>query len=55
MINGPILYSHFGAEAAMTDAGLTYDIRTEVALLTRNIKIRGDGTNWGGQLLVTEW
>lgn len=46
---------HYGAANEESFDTFTYDLRAEVILLTRNVKIQGDGGRWGGQILVTEW
>jgi len=39
----PLSYLHFGAPSAETVQGLTVENRAEVALLSRNVKIIGEG------------
>ena len=55
-LNSTIQYYHFGADATTktTNYGVL-DMRTEVALLTRNIIVRGsDEGSWGGRIYVAE-
>ena len=58
-LTAPLTYYHFGA-AASTAAKYNdkIDLRGEVVLLTRNIKIVGDATqpdiDWGGQIVMSD-
>jgi len=56
----PLAHYHFGAA---TSTAATYnnvvDIRGEVVLLTRNVRVVGDNTDlnndWGGQMLTSDY
>ena len=55
-LNSPIKHNHYGSLYSDKDGEFQYDMRTEVGLLTRNIIVQGSlGSNWGGQIFVTEW
>lgn len=55
-LDQPLMYNHYGAADFETFETFNYDLRGEVILLTRNIKIQGEeGVKWGGQLMVAEW
>ena len=48
-------YYHYGEGASTADEYNGIDVRGEVLLLSRNIKILGeDNDGWGGQVMVTD-
>ncbi len=50
----PVKFKHFGSARGEIDGDYEYDLRSEVGLLSRNIKIQGSKEeNWGGQIFVT--
>lgn len=55
-LKSPIKYPHYGALYSDKDGDFEYDLRAEIGLLSRNIIVQGSlGSNWGGQIFVTEW
>jgi len=54
-LNTALDYYHYGAAVSTAADFNGIDMRTEVFLLTRNVKIQGeDNSNWSGQVLVTD-
>jgi len=54
-INGTIVFNHWGAAESTADKYNGVDIRAEVVLLTRNIKIVGeDVESWGCQIVTSD-
>jgi hypothetical protein len=52
-VNSTLQYYHFGRAASTGDLYNGLDIRGEVLLLSRNVKIVGeDIESWGGQVLT---
>lgn len=53
-LDKPLDYYHYG-DAESTEAEFTVDMRGEVLLLSRNVKIQGEDVDgWGGQVLATD-
>lgn len=53
VLNSTLNYYHFGRSASTADLYNGVDIRGEVMLLTRNVKIQGqDIESWGGQIVT---
>ena len=51
----PLLYYHWGADESTADEYDGLDIRGEVLLMTRNIRIVGqDIESWGGQIVTSD-
>lgn len=55
MIDGILKHPHFGGTEKESENGFEYDIRAEVAYLSRNVVIQGDGDRWGAQVVVAQW
>lgn len=54
-LTGPLTYYHYGAPASTADDYSGLDMRGEVLILTRNIRIVGqDLEGWGGQILTAD-
>jgi len=58
-LKDPLVNYHFGAAASTAaDYNNVVDIRGEVVLLTRNVRIVGDNTDlnkdWGGQMVTSD-
>ena len=54
-LNEPLTYYHYGEGASTADEFNGIDMRGEVLLLSRNIRIEGeDKDGWGGQVLGTD-
>ena len=54
-LDEPLAYYHYGEGASTADEFNGIDMRGEVILLSRNIKIQGeDKDGWGGQILGTD-
>ena len=52
----PLNFYHWGAAASTEDDYNGVDMRGEVILLSRNIKIKGEDVDgWGGQVFVTDY
>ena len=52
----PLKYYHWGDGDSTADEYNGVDMRGEVILLSRNIKIKGeDAEGWGGQVLATDY
>jgi hypothetical protein len=52
-VDHPLDYYHFGREQSTGDLYNGLDMRGEVILLTRNVKIQGeDIESWGGQIVA---
>jgi len=55
-LNKPLQFYHWGAPLSTAAEYNGVDMRGEVVLLSRNVKIRGeDVDSWGGQVLVTDF
>ena len=55
-LDAPLLYYHWGAGESTAGEYNGVDMRGEVILLTRNIKIQGEDVDgWGGQILVSDY
>ena len=54
VLDEPLSYYHYG-DAESTEEEFSVDMRCEVLLLSRNIKIQGEDVDgWGGQVLATD-
>ena len=53
LLNSTIELYHSGASIVVDDVEI--DLRTEVALLTRNIRIVGEANGWPGEVFVTDY
>ena len=54
-LDSPLAFYHYGQGASSADEYNGVDIRGEVQLLSRNIKILGEDIDgWGGQVMVTD-
>ena len=55
-LDSPFEFYHFGADVSTEDIYSGVDVRGEVRLLTRNIRIVGSANkdNWGGNILTMD-
>lgn len=54
-LTNPIEKYHWGQSISTEDSHSGVDMRAEVILLTRNVRVVGNDTDsWGGQILVTD-
>ena len=52
-LSAPVEFYHSGA--SMTISGYSVDMRTEVALISRNVKITTEGNGWGYTVIVNDF
>lgn len=53
VLDKPLAFYHSGAQLLVQDKVI--DLRTEVAVLSRNVKIRSDGNGWGCNTVVSDF
>jgi len=54
-LTNPVSFYHWGNSVSTEDTHSGVDMRGEVILLTRNVRVVGNDTDsWGGQILVTD-
>lgn len=55
-LDTPLKYYHWGSPESTEEEYNGVDMRGEVVLLNRNIKIRGEDVDgWGGQVMVSDY
>lgn len=54
-LTNPVFYYHYGASSSTANDYSGVDMRGEVVLLSRNVRVVGNDTDsWGGQILVSD-